>query len=131
MSRSPTPFEERVYRVVRRIPAGSTRTYRWVAEQLGDPSLARAVGNALNRNPCLRRDVRRRGRQAYATEAGTAAEGRGRRRQCRSARADRPPQVPCHRVIKSDGTLGGFAWGPKKKRRMLQDEGVRLPHNFA
>lgn len=93
MARTPTPFEEQVYRVVRRIPKGRTRTYRWVAEQLGDPGLARAVGNALSRNP-------------YA------------------------PDVPCHRVIKSDGTLGGFAWGLKKKLEMLREEGA-LPHNFA
>ena len=51
MTRPPTPFEEQVYRVVRRIPKGRTRTYRWVAEQLGDPGLARAVGQALGRNP--------------------------------------------------------------------------------
>jgi O-6-methylguanine DNA methyltransferase len=34
------------------------------------------------------------------------------------------PTVPCHRVIKSDGTLGGFsaAGGPAAKRRLLQKE---------
>ena len=34
------------------------------------------------------------------------------------------PQVPCHRVVGSDGRLTGFAHGLAKKRRMLQDEGV-------
>ena len=49
--RNPTPFEEAVYAIIRRIPKGRTRSYRWVAEQLGNPGLARAVGNALHRNP--------------------------------------------------------------------------------
>ena len=49
--RLPTPFERRVYALVRRIPKGQTRSYRWVAQRLGNPRLARAVGNALNRNP--------------------------------------------------------------------------------
>lgn len=32
--------------------------------------------------------------------------------------------VPCHRVIKSDGSIGGFARGIKAKRRKLSVEGV-------
>ena len=36
------------------------------------------------------------------------------------------PQVPCHRVVASDGTLGGFAWGVEKKIEMLRDEGVEI-----
>jgi O-6-methylguanine DNA methyltransferase len=88
-TRPPTPFERSVYAVVRRIPRGRTRSYRWVAERLGDPGLARAVGNALNRNP-------------YA------------------------PAVPCHRVIRSDGSAGGFARGNVRKRDLLRREGVTL-----
>jgi len=34
--------------------------------------------------------------------------------------------VPCHRVIKSDGSIGGFAKGVKRKRDMLRAEGVDL-----
>ena len=101
--RIPTPFEERVYAVVRRIPRGQTRSYRWVAERLGNPGFARAVGQALHRNPCLRRACQcagRRGRQA------------------------RPRHVPCHRVIRTDGGLGGYAGGPAKKRRLLRREGA-------
>ena len=30
------------------------------------------------------------------------------------------PEVPCHRVIKSDGEIGGFAHGTKKKIEMLK-----------
>ena len=35
------------------------------------------------------------------------------------------PEVPCHRVIRSDGTLGGFASGLKKKRELLLSEGYK------
>jgi len=34
------------------------------------------------------------------------------------------PIVPCHRVVKSDGSLSGFAQGQKKKQRMLEKEGI-------
>ena len=85
--RVPTEFEQRVYAVVKRIPRGETRSYRWVAERLGNPDLARAVGQALTRN--------------------------------RS-----PETVPCHRVIRADGSLGGYAWGVAKKRRILRREGA-------
>lgn len=34
------------------------------------------------------------------------------------------PTVPCHRVIKSDGNLGGYRSGPKEKACMLRKEGV-------
>jgi len=38
------------------------------------------------------------------------------------------PKVPCHRVIKSDGTLGGFSspGGTKTKKKMLGREGFSL-----
>ena len=85
----PTPFQLRVYEVVRRIPKGEVRSYQWVARKLGNPKLARAVGQALHRNPDPRR-------------------------------------VPCHRVIRSDGSLGGYAWGLARKRRLLHQESARI-----
>ena len=36
------------------------------------------------------------------------------------------PQVPCHRVVNSDGKIGGFASGTKKKISMLKKEGVEI-----
>jgi len=38
------------------------------------------------------------------------------------------PQVPCHRVIRSDGTLGGFSnpGGTKTKKKLLKKEGFSL-----
>ena len=86
--RAPTAFEQRVYAVVRRIPRGQVRAYQWVAARLGQPRLARAVGQALHRNPD-------------------------------------PARTPCHRVIRADGSLGGYAWGPARKRRLLRREADR------
>ena len=37
-----------------------------------------------------------------------------------------PVIVPCHRVIKSDGKIGGYAWGEKIKISMLSKEGVKI-----
>jgi methylated-DNA-[protein]-cysteine S-methyltransferase len=46
-----TEFERKVYEVVKEIPRGEVRTYGWVARQIGKPKAARAVGNALHKNP--------------------------------------------------------------------------------
>jgi len=44
-------FHRRVYDVARTIPPGRTLTYGAIARQLGEPGAARAVGQALGRNP--------------------------------------------------------------------------------
>lgn len=66
MSRKPkkeqkeqTVFEKAVYKAVRSIPSGQVRTYKEVADFIGRPKAARAVGNALKKNydslvPCYR-----------------------------------------------------------------------------
>jgi methylated-DNA-[protein]-cysteine S-methyltransferase len=36
------------------------------------------------------------------------------------------PEVPCHRVVKSNGELGGFARGKLAKKKLLEKEGIRL-----
>ena len=45
------PFQRRVYEAARAIPPGGTQSYGELARRLGDPGLARAVGQALGRNP--------------------------------------------------------------------------------
>ncbi len=80
-----TPFDRRVWQTLLRIPYGETRTYLWLAEQVGQPRGARAVGGALSRNPL-------------------------------------PIVIPCHRIIYSDGSLGGYTAGVDIKRRLLEIE---------
>lgn len=93
MSRSPTAFEQRVYDLVSKVPAGKVVTYAAMARAL-DCGSAQAVGQALKRNPFA-------------------------------------PEVPCHRVIKTDLTIGGYAGQTdgaklKNKRNLLKNEGVRF-----
>lgn len=37
--------------------------------------------------------------------------------------------VPCHRVIKSNGEVGGYAWGIDRKKELLKMEGVQVESN--
>ena len=48
-----TAFQRKVWEVTRLIPYGETRSYGWVAGQIQKPDAARAVGQALGRNPLL------------------------------------------------------------------------------
>jgi len=83
--RDATPFQYTVWGATRSIPYGETRSYIWVAREIGRPKAARAVGQALAGNPF-------------------------------------PIVVPCHRVIRSDGSPGGYAAGVEMKRRLLDME---------
>ena len=54
-----TPFKEKVFNIVAKIPRGNTMTYKDVAVKVGKVNAARAVGNILNTNydpkiPCHR-----------------------------------------------------------------------------
>jgi len=71
--------------MVKTIPEAETRSYAWVAKMVSRPEAARAVGQALKRNPY-------------------------------------PGIIPCHRVIRSDGSLGGFSLGLRKKEQLLKKE---------
>jgi O-6-methylguanine DNA methyltransferase len=37
-----------------------------------------------------------------------------------------PERIPCHRVIRSNGELGGYKWGKSRKASLLRKEGVIL-----
>jgi O-6-methylguanine DNA methyltransferase len=50
---SGTAFQQRVWRLLSRIPYGETRTYGDLARELGKPGCARAVGRACNANPLV------------------------------------------------------------------------------
>lgn len=40
-----------------------------------------------------------------------------------------PIEIPCHRVVKSDGSLGGYVGGIKNKMRLLGGEGIIVRSN--
>jgi methylated-DNA-[protein]-cysteine S-methyltransferase len=80
-----SPFQRAVCQATRDIPRGQTCSYGDLAAQVGRPGGARAVGQAMARNPW-------------------------------------PIVVPCHRVVASDGGLGGFGGGLDMKRRLLRLE---------
>lgn len=83
-------FTERVLRRLPTIPRGEVRTYGQLAEAVGRPGAARAVGQALRSNPY-------------------------------------PLILPCHRVVRADGTPGGYGGVPDSpiKRQLLRWEGYQ------
>jgi len=81
-----TAFQEAVWRELRKIPAGETRSYADIAAAIGHPKAVRAVGSANGDNHvCV--------------------------------------LIPCHRVIRSDGSLGGYGGGIERKKKLLASEG--------
>ncbi|MFC1899709.1 methylated-DNA--[protein]-cysteine S-methyltransferase [Chloroflexota bacterium] len=48
---SATPFQRSVWEATKLIPYGETRSYGWVAQEIDSPKSARAVGQALGKNP--------------------------------------------------------------------------------
>ena len=42
-----------------------------------------------------------------------------------------PIQVPCHRVVMSDGKLGGYAYGTAKKKELLEKEGLSFTNGIV
>ena len=84
-----TAFQMRVWRYLQSIPYGEVRSYREVAEGIGQPTGARAVARACSTNPVA-------------------------------------VLVPCHRVIRGTGELGGYRWGLDVKRALIDRERAAL-----
>lgn len=82
---SGSDFQRNVWKFASEIEYGKTKTYQEIAEMLGKPLAARAVGNALGKNHLLL-------------------------------------VIPCHRVVRKDGNIGGFSGGKKIKERLLYHE---------
>lgn len=82
-----TEFEILVYENLKAIPYGKSITYAELASLCGRPRAARAVGNAMAKNPV-------------------------------------PIVVPCHRVLRSDGGIGGWSGRPGWKETLLELEGM-------
>jgi AraC family transcriptional regulator, regulatory protein of adaptative response / methylated-DNA-[protein]-cysteine methyltransferase len=80
-----TSFQQRVWKALRAIPAGSTATYTEIAKRIGRPRAVRAVAHAC------------------ASNAIAVA-------------------IPCHRVVRMDGSLAGYRWGVARKRALLARE---------
>ncbi|GAB2848990.1 bifunctional DNA-binding transcriptional regulator/O6-methylguanine-DNA methyltransferase Ada [Pseudoduganella ginsengisoli] len=83
-----TAFQQRVWQVLRSIPAGRTVSYTELAELVGAPNGARAVASACAAN-------------AIAIA------------------------IPCHRVVRTDGSLSGYRWGVERKQVLLEREGAK------
>lgn len=69
----------------------------------------------------------RKGRVSTYSEIARAI---GKPKACRAVgnalNKNRSRSVPCHRVVCSDGRIGGFAHGSRKKQAMLEGEGVGI-----
>lgn len=51
LSSEGTEFQKRVWQELQKIPAGQTKSYREIADKIGKPKAARAVGGAVGSNP--------------------------------------------------------------------------------
>ena len=66
-----------------------------------------------------------RGRvMTYAEVARAIGKPKAARAVGNALNKNRNPEIPCHRVIRSDGKIGGYNKGTKLKIRLLQSEGA-------
>lgn len=100
-------FQEKVYSLCRKVPRGRITTYKEIGKAIGKTGqVYRAVGSALNKNPF----------GAWKQAGGLSFH----RQDC---------MVPCHRVVKSNGSVGGFAKETKRKIMLLKKEGINIQGN--
>ncbi len=62
--------------------------------------------------------------RSYAAVAKAVGHPRAARAVGTVMKNNYDPTVPCHRVIRADGTLGGYNRGRKHKRELLEKEGA-------
>jgi len=62
----------------------------------------------------------------YAQVAQKAGNPKAARAVGNILNKNRDKKVFCHRVIRSDGSVGGFAFGNSKKIKILQSEGIKI-----
>ena len=66
----------------------------------------------------------------YGEVARKAGKAKAARAVARIMAANYDPSIPCHRVVRADGTLGGYnRGGVTKKRELLKKEGAKLPRS--
>ena len=75
-------FQIKVWEALLKIPMGVVTSYGDIAQHIGQPSAARAVGTAIANNLV-----------AFL--------------------------IPCHRLIRKNGTIGGYMWGVARKQAIL------------
>jgi methylated-DNA-[protein]-cysteine S-methyltransferase len=80
-----SPFQQKVWAELRKIPYGERISYKELAERAGNSRACRAAGSANGKN------------RHFII-------------------------VPCHRVVRSDGSPGGFAYGQEVKKFLLEME---------
>jgi AraC family transcriptional regulator of adaptative response/methylated-DNA-[protein]-cysteine methyltransferase len=89
-----TAFQIRVWRALRAIAYGETKSYSQVAREIGNPKATRAVAQACKRNPI-------------------------------------PFVIPCHRVVRNNGDIGGYALGVNRKNQLLAMESANKAEAVA
>jgi len=62
----------------------------------------------------------------YKEVAQTAGSPRAWRAVGNILKKNKNPILPCYRVIRSNGKIGGYRWGKKKKMNLLKKEGLKL-----
>ena len=94
-------FSKKVWEITQEIPYGETRSYSWIAERFCSPDFT--VRNIYSRKKIP---------GYYLSRAVGNALGKN----------PIPIIIPCHRVLKKDGSLGGFSSGLSWKRFLLDLE---------
>jgi len=91
LANKPTELQQLVYKEIKKIPKGKTKSYKEIAEKL--KTSPRTIAKILSKNI-------------------------------------HPIKIPCHRVIRSDGKIGGYTFkgkfNPKMKIRLLKKEGIKI-----